>query len=183
MEKWWALKRAKVKELRLLPIFNQHESILEVGAGNGALGKLLSENGMKVSSIDILDKSLFDESHVEVYNGSVFPFKDKHFDVCQLITMLHHTTNAEQLIQEAKRVSNRIIIMEDVYENPFQKCITWVTDSLVNWEFYGHPHTNRTDAEWKTLFERNGLVLEKVEYYRFLLVFKQVTYLLSVSTE
>jgi hypothetical protein len=47
---------------------------------------------------------------------------------------------------------------------------------LVNWEFFGHPHTNQTDAEWRELFERNGLVVEKVEYYRFLLFFKQVTY-------
>lgn len=95
--------------------------------------------------------------------------------------MLHHTTNAEGLIREAKRVSDRIIIMEDIYENPFQKYITWFTDSLVNWEFFGHPHTNRTDSEWRELFEQNGLVVEKVEYYRFLLFFKQVTYALSLA--
>ncbi|MFT7102752.1 MAG: hypothetical protein ACJAYA_001327, partial [Bacteroidia bacterium] len=40
-------------------------------------------------------------------------------------------------------------------------------------------HTNRTDLEWKQLFERNVLKLEKVEYYRFLFFFKQVTYVLS----
>jgi hypothetical protein len=93
--------------------------------------------------------------------------------------MLHHTTNAEALIREAGRVSDRVIIMEDIYENRFQQWITWFTDSLVNWEFYGHPHTNRTDAEWKELFERNGLKLEKVEYYRFLLLFRQVMYVLK----
>jgi hypothetical protein len=69
--------------------------------------------------------------------------------------------------------------MEDIYESPFQKYLTWCADSLVNWEFYGHPHTNRTDVEWKEVFQRNGLELENVEYYRFLLFFKQVTYVLT----
>jgi len=168
-----------VKRKRLLPFLNKGEKLLEVGAGNGALLVLLGNEGMKMQSLDIADKSLFKEVNVTVYDGEKFPFSDKQFDVCQLITMLHHTTNAEELIREAKRVSNRIMVMEDIYESPFQKYITWFTDSVVNWEFYGHPHTNLTDLEWKQLFERNGLTVETVEYYRFLLLFKQVTYVLS----
>ena len=178
LERKWALRRAEVKRKRLVPFFTKGETVLEVGSGNGALTKLLRTEGMKMKALDIEDKSLFKDVLVEVYDGQKFPVMDKQFDVCQLITMLHHTTNTEELIREAKRVSDRIIIMEDIYESSFQKFITWFTDSLVNWEFYGHPHTNRTDAEWKELFERNGLVLEKVEYYRFLLFFKQVTYML-----
>ena len=178
-ERKWALGRAEVKRKRLLPFLNKGEKLLEVGAGNGALLVLLGNEGMKMQSLDIADKSLFKEVNVTVYDGEKFPFSDKQFDVCQLITMLHHTTNAEELIREAKRVSNRIMVMEDIYESPFQKYITWFTDSVVNWEFYGHPHTNLTDLEWKQLFERNGLTVETVEYYRFLLFFKQVTYVLS----
>ena len=179
IERKWALGRAEVKRKRLLPFLNKGEKLLEVGSGNGALSVLLGNEGMKMQSLDIADKSLFKEVNVTVYDGEKFPFSDKQFDVCQLITMLHHTTNAEELIREAKRVSNRIMVMEDIYESPFQKYITWFTDSVVNWEFYGHPHTNLTDLEWKQLFERNGLTVETVEYYRFLLFFKQVTYVLS----
>ncbi|MCF8275790.1 MAG: class I SAM-dependent methyltransferase [Flavobacteriales bacterium] len=178
LERKWALRRAEVKRKRLMPFFTKGESVLEVGSGNGALTKLLRTEGMKMSALDISDKSLFEDVVVEVYDGEKFPFEDKQFDVCQLITMLHHTTNAEELIREAKRVSNRIIIMEDVYESSFQKYITWFTDSVINGEFYGHPHSNRTDAKWKEIFETNELVVEKVEYYRFLLFFKQVTYVL-----
>ncbi|MGB0916290.1 MAG: methyltransferase domain-containing protein [Flavobacteriales bacterium] len=179
LESKWALRRAEVKRKRLLPFLNSGETVLEVGSGNGALTKLLSSEGMKMSALDIADKSLFKDVHVEVYDGEKFRFEDKKFDVCQLITMLHHTTNAEELVREAKRVSNRIIIMEDIYEGKFQKYLTWFTDSLVNWEFYGHSHTNLTDAEWRQLFLQNGLELESAEYYRFLLFFKQVTYVLK----
>lgn len=193
VERKWALRRAEVKRKRLLPFLNDMDGdsslrsgrqdgglqVLEVGSGNGALSVLLGNEGMQMQPLDIADKSLFEEVKVEVYNGEKFPYTEKQFDVCQLITMLHHTTNAEELIREAKRVSNRIIIMEDIYEGAFQKYLTWFTDSLVNWEFYGHPHTNLTDVEWRELFELNGLKVEKAEYYRFLLLFKQVTYVLS----
>jgi len=193
LERWWALRRAEVKRKRLWPLLMEGDpslrsgkqgelSVLEVGAGNGALAKLLSDEGIKLSAIDIDNKTLFEDVKVRVYDGVKFPFDDKQFDVCQLITMLHHTTNAEELIREAKRVSNRIIIMEDIYENPLQKYVTWFTDSLVNWEFFGHPHTNRTDAEWRELFEQNGLVVERAEYYRFLMLFRQVTYVLRVKS-
>jgi SAM-dependent methyltransferase len=178
IERWWAIRRAEVKRKRLLPFLKTGQSVLDVGSGNGALAKLLGDEGITVQAMDIRDNSSFDSVQVHVYDGVIFPFGEKQFDACQLITMLHHTSNAEELLREAKRVSDRIIIMEDVYENSFQKYITWFTDSLVNWEFFGHPHTNRTDAEWKELFERNGLVVERVEYYRFLLFFKQVTYVL-----
>lgn len=180
-ERSWALKRAEVKRKRLLPFLTKGEKVLEVGAGNGALMKLLNEEGMAMAGLDIEDKSLFSDVKVEVYDGEKFPFADKQFEVCQLITMLHHTTDAEALIREAKRVSNRVIIMEDIYESSLQKYVTWFADSVVNWEFYGHPHTNRTDAEWKALFEQNGLKLEKAAYYRFLFFFKQVSYSLTAK--
>jgi len=183
IERWWAVRRAEVKRLRLLPFLNTGATILEVGAGNAGLTKLLHEDGMRIEPLDIVDGSVFKDVLVKVYGGSQFPFSNKQFDVCQLITMLHHTTNAEELICEAKRVTNRVIIMEDVYESRFQKYVTWFTDSLVNWEFYGHPHTNRTDTEWKELFQKNGLKLIEAKYYRFLLLFKQVTYVLEPEIE
>jgi SAM-dependent methyltransferase len=177
--KWWALKRAEVKCLRILPFLNKGQKLLELGSGNGALSVLLQQEGMEVSPLDVKDKSIFQEIDVVIYDGAKLPYSDEEFDVCQLITMLHHTTNAEELIQEAKRVSKKVIVMEDVYENVLQKYLTWISDSIVNWEFYGHPHTNRTDCEWRQIFKQNGLEVEEAKYDRFLLFFKQVTYVLK----
>lgn len=181
LEKWWALKRAQVKEKRLLPYLTKGETILEVGAGNGALTKLLEGCGMNMTSLDIEDKSIFNSVDVKVYNGNRFPFADKQFDSCQLITMLHHTTNAAALLTEAKRVSRKVIVMEDVYESVLQKYLTWFTDSVVNWEFYGHPHTNKTDQEWRALFNELNFKVQATESYRFLVFFKQVTYVLETD--
>jgi len=178
VERWWALQRAEVKRRRLIRFLHEGEHLLEVGVGNGALAKLLGEEGFRVSTLDIADKCLFEDVTVKVYDGKEFPYKEGRFDTVQMITMLHHTVHADRLIGEAMRVADRIIIMEDIYESTLQKYFTWFADSLVNGEFYGHPHTNRTDAQWRALFGRLGLAVEQAEYHRFLLFFKQVTYVL-----
>ncbi len=178
IEQRWALRKAEVKRLRLAPLLHQKETVLEVGSGNGALTILLRNEGHGVTPLDIANRSIFPEVMPVVYDVDKFPFADKAFSTCQLITMLHHTPHPEQLIQEAMRVANRIIIMEDIYANSFQKGLTMAVDSLVNWEFYGHPHTNRSDAQWQETFVRLGLRLQWKEEYRFLGVFKQITYVL-----
>ena len=75
--------------------------------------------------------------------------------------------------------ASRIIIMEDIYSNSLQKYLTFFVDSLVNLEFSDHPHSNKTDEEWRELFRKNGLKLVDAKYHRFLLFFRQVTYYLE----
>lgn len=178
-ERWWALRRAEVKRQRLVPLFPKGEKLLEVGCGNGALTMLLRGEGHRVTPLDIADLSIFPEVQPVVYDGGRFPFHDREFTTCQLITMLHHTPEPEHLIREAMRVADRIIIMEDIYGGELQKQLTFLADSIVNGEFHGHPHTNRTDAGWRETFGRLGLRVEFSEEYRFLGVFRQVTYVLT----
>jgi len=178
LERRWALRRAEVKRKRLMPFYPSPENILEVGSGNGALTVLLRKAGHAVQALDIADRSVFPSVNPILYDGDRFPFADRTFDTCQLITMLHHTPEPEHLIREAMRVADRIIIMEDIYEGELQKRITFLADSLVNGEFHGHPHTNRTDAAWREAFARMGLQVEFSEEYRFLGVFRQATYVL-----
>jgi len=178
LERRWAIRRAEVKRRRLMPFYPSPENILEVGCGNGALTVLLRKEGHAVTALDIADRSIFPEVVPTLYDGGRFPYADKAFGTCQLITMLHHTSDPEHLIREAMRVADSIIIMEDIYEGEFQKRITFLADSLVNGEFHGHPHTNRTDSAWRETFDRLGLAVEAVEQYRFLGLFSQVTYVL-----
>lgn len=183
LDKWkrrFALKRAQIKLERLDSFYSSTDSIIEIGCGNGALGKLLREQNHIVEPIDIAHKSIFPEIRPLLYDGHKLPYPNNAFNTSQMITMLHHTPNPEALIREAMRVSEKLIIMEDIYSHSFQKYITWFTDSIVNWEFSSHPHTNKTDKEWKQLFERLGLELTETKYHPgFLLFFSQVTYSLK----
>ena len=116
-----------------------------------------------------------------VYDGERLPFADKSFDACTIITVLHHTPDPDAILREAMRVTRkRIVIMEDIFRNPLQKQLTFFTDSLVNLEFEGHPHTNRSDAEWKETFERMGLKLVFREDFRTLVFFRQVVYVVEL---
>lgn len=178
VEQWWALRRAKVKLARLRPLHAQPTDLLEVGCGNGALTALLRQEGHTVTPLDIVDHSLFPSVRPVIYDGSRFPFPDGRFRTCQLITILHHTPDPDHLIREAMRVADRIIIMEDIFINPVQRRLTFLADSIVNGEFFGHPHTNRSDAGWRDTFQRLGLRVEFSEEYRFLGLFRQVTYYL-----
>ena len=175
----WCIKKAKIKEDRLTKFYSEGEKILDIGSGNCALNLLLKNQGRDITGVDIANKSAFPEIEPVVYDGKTLPFKDNEFDVVQLITVLHHIKDPEQTVREAIRVGKKIIIMEDIFENTFQKYVTYWADSLNNWEFIGHPHTNKSDKEWKAVFKKYNLTLEKEEYYPFLILFKQATYVLN----
>lgn len=172
------LSKATVKLKRILPLMEPDRKLLDIGTGTGGLALLLLAEGKQVTSVDVVDKSDFEEVIPKLYNGHDLPFDDASFEVVQLITVLHHIPDPDRLLQETLRVGKKVIVMEDVYSNPLQKYITWFADSLVNKEFWGHPHTNRTDAEWKATFNKLRAELVFEEQYRFLGLFRQVTYVL-----
>lgn len=173
----WCVKKARIKAIRLEKFYDSNQlKILDIGSGNGALCLLLRKRGMEVTPLDINNRSAFAEIVPILYDGTILPFEDDSFDLVQLITVLHHIEDPEWTVREAARVGKKVIIMEDIYDNLFQKFLTYITDSINNWEFKGHPHSNKNDKEWRALFDYHDLELESVEYYKFLLFFKQVTY-------
>lgn len=80
------------------------------------------------------------------------------------------------MLVEAKRVAKRIIIVEDIYESNWQKYLTCVMDSVVNFEYFGHPHTNKSDEGWKRTFKKLGLKLLESKYEPFWRYFRSGIY-------
>jgi len=172
--------RMAIKLERIARHLTPGENILDLGTGNGALCLELRRKGHTVQPVDIQNISFFDSVVPEIYDGQRLPYADGHFDTALLITVLHHTPAPEAVLDEALRVTgNRLIVMEDVYRNFYQRHLTYFTDSLVNLEFVGHPHTNKTDAGWQTAFQERGLRLVHRESFRTLLFFRQVIYVLE----
>ena len=109
------------------------------------------------------------------------PFKDNTFDRSMILTVLHHTDQQKEVLKEAMRVTkNRIIVIEDIYTNKMNKCITQFVDSIINLEIKGHPHSNRTDSEWRLFFKSLGLKIVNVRLPKKYLVFKPVIYELEI---
>lgn len=170
------LPRAQKKCKLLLPLLPAGSSIIDIGCGNGGLSKLLLDKGYRVQGADIIDNSYYPEVAPIVFDGSKLPVKDKSFDAALLITVLHHTNHHKRLLLEAKRVAKRVVVMEDVYSHSVGKHITHFTDSLVNLEFKGHPHSNRTDKDWVDFLKELGFEVQQALYTRTLGYFRQVIY-------
>jgi SAM-dependent methyltransferase len=131
--------RAKGIVGKIQPSLDKGDTILDIGSGTGNVCEILSKRGYKITPLDVRDLSFVDSVRPVIYDGNKIPFGDEKFDKSLILTVLHHAPEPEKILQEAKRVSRKIIIIEDVYSNSFHKWMTYFFDSLLNLEFVGHP--------------------------------------------
>lgn len=178
-------KRAADKAARVrpfLPEMTRECEVLDLGAGEGYVGRVLDETvgfydpasgfeipGCKVTLCDIRDANRTDLPYT-VYSGGRLPFANGSFDATLLVFVLHHTESPARVIQEARRVTRRrVIIVESVYEGVFNRLLLRFSDRLVNrirsrgemaaqekWLHF------RTVDEWITLIERDGGVIQSI---------------------
>lgn len=163
---------------QVTPWLNESDWILDIGAGTCNVCEILAERDFDVTPVDVEDLSFVDGLRAKIFDGERLPFDDDEFDVALLLAVLHHTEHPERLLAEAARVAPRLIVMEDVCENRLQKYATRAIDSLLNLEFLGHPHTNKSDDEWRRIFAATGLRLLAAADERWLAV-KSATYSLE----
>jgi len=170
---------AKQKCARFHQFISEDDKMLDYGSGLGTVTKLLLDEGYSVVPLDVENHSFFESTMPKLYDGKKTNFKDKSFDVVLILTVLHHLSGQKEIINEAFRIGKKVIIIEDIYTNLFQKHLTHWIDSLVNLEFKGHPHSNKTAEGWENLFENLGCKLVFKNEKRYMLFFRQVVYVLK----
>lgn len=177
-EKWginWTQKK-----IRLFKDFlNEDDQIIDIGSGNCLLSYQLQQIGYQVSPIDISNLSYSEKITPLVYNGNNIPFDDKHFDTALLLAVLHHAKNPKQVLEEAKRVARKIIIIEDIYNNKIQQALTYAIDAFINLAYSPLSFHHRTHSEWLKIFATYRLEVKEVRYRKVLLIFKQAIYYLE----
>jgi len=171
--------RARDMVQKIQSFLDKKDLILDIGSGTCNICEILSNKGYKITPLDVQNLSFVDYMNPIIYDGTKIPFNDDKYDKSLILTVLHHTPEPEKILREAKRVSKRIIIIEDIYTNWLHKYVTYFFDSLLNLEFVGHPHTNKNDKQWKKTFEKLGLKLIDVKYNYSFLVFKHAIYYLE----
>jgi SAM-dependent methyltransferase len=122
-------KMALVKSLS--DILPARPEVLDVGSGDGSIGRLISEqvDGARVQGVDIFVRPNV-EIAVTEFDGKRLPFPDDSFDVVSFVDVLHHTDNPFELLAEAKRVARHHIIIKDHHaENSFDR----LTLSFMDW--------------------------------------------------
>ncbi len=143
-------------------------AILDLGAGEGYVGREVARRVMADAVLaDIRDMNRT-ELPLVVYDGKRLPLSDDSFDAVLLIYVLHHASDPDHVISEARRVCRgRIIIVESIRVNTLQHRILSTLDRAAN-----HirstgamnarkeaPHF-RTFASWKETFLSMGLRVE-----------------------
>ena len=117
---------------------------LDIGCGDMSLAEKISaktDKELTWSCIDIRElpedlKSVPKWSKYQMFDGQNIPFADEEFDVAIIVDVLHHDLkNAQHLVQEAARVSNRILI-KDHYEYGFySRTMLKLMDFVGNWAY------------------------------------------------
>jgi SAM-dependent methyltransferase len=106
-------------------------SILDVGCGDGTIDSLLlqSRPDLSITGVDVLVRPQT-HIHVQEFDGRHLPFEDKSFDVVMFVDVLHHTDNPVILLQEAKRVARKAVVIKDHTRNG---AFAYTTLRLMDW--------------------------------------------------
>jgi len=130
--------------------------ILDLGCGSGIAAKNFQDFfGAEVLGVDVKDNRTVNIPF-KIIDGKNLPFGENSFDVTLIAYVLHHCKDPESLLKEAKRVSEKIIIFEDIPEGFLSK----LRCKLHQLTFFGGKRGNfnfKTRKEWRKLFERLGL--------------------------
>lgn len=164
---------------QLAPFLRSNEHILDVGSGIGDVTLAMQQAGNDVTALDVENLSCTPEVQPVLYDGHTMPFANKSFDTATIITTMHHATDPDRVLAESARVAKRLIIIEDIYHSTPHKYATYFMDSLLNLEFVGHPHSNKTDEQWKAAFTKLDLKLVAEQANKSFVVMRHKLYVLE----
>jgi ubiquinone/menaquinone biosynthesis C-methylase UbiE len=115
-------------------------AVLDLGAGDGFLGKLLESWAAgrgwnwRVTNLDACLAALqLNLAAVNVAaSAEVLPFRERSFDLVIASQMMHHLTTIEaaQLLRESWRVARRGILLCDLHRNPALYVLLWLLFKL-----------------------------------------------------
>ena len=174
LDRWVENKASQFKHF-----LHPEDKILDVGCGNCLIANNLVQKGHNVIPIDVKNLSIVPDIKPIVYNGTKLPFKADTFDTVLLLTVLHHCDTPKKVIEEAKRVSDTIIIIEDTYSNRIQKVITQFIDLIVNFGHSKMTYQNKSETGWEETFKSLDLQVLSKRRKPVLLFFRQTTYYLK----
>jgi SAM-dependent methyltransferase len=128
---------------------------LDVATGGGHVARRLREAGVEVVTADAAAGM---EPDV-VCAAESLPFADDSFDVVVSRIAPHHFSHIEGAVAEMARVTRDSVVVEDTL---------YISDDHEQAEKLRDPTHVRsyTEVEWRGFFERAGLAVELVDYFR-----------------
>lgn len=150
-------RRARVLSTLLAELIPPGATVLDVGCGNGMIGYLVKQIKPTIS---ILGMEVMPRPSCLIeclpFDGRTIPMPDSSVDVCMFVDVLHHTTNIEPLLLEARRVARYHMLVKDhVCESKFDQALLtfmdWVGNRALGVRL---PYDYQSRTEWSRLFSR-----------------------------
>lgn len=151
------------------PLLGDCPKILDLGSNDGRVTHALKQKvpaefmgcDVKVSQQTLIP--------IVEYDGRKLPFEDRSFDCVMMIDVLHHDVDPALVVQEAKRVSRRHILIKDhYYDNGLDFFGLKVMDYIGNAP-YGIrlPYNYLNDAAWRSMFQTLDLRIIHEAKFRY----------------
>ncbi|HEY0594046.1 MAG TPA: class I SAM-dependent methyltransferase [Thermoanaerobaculia bacterium] len=157
-----ARRRAQVLARWIAPLLPPSASVLDLGAGDGYLGRLIAEQlpDIDICGVDVVARA---ESHVPIlqFDGERAPFADGSFDAVIVADVLHHAEVPAALFAEGVRLARKVVIVKDhICETRLDRMILRFMDRISNAR-YGVPlpYNYLSRREWEALFRGAGPVI------------------------
>jgi SAM-dependent methyltransferase len=154
-------RRTRVLASRLADILSSG-SVLDVGCGDGTNDVLISEArpDVEISGVDVLVRRS-PQIEVRPFNGRQVPFSDRSFDTVMFVDVLHHTDDATILLNEARRVARKSVILKD---HTMDGLLAYQALRFMDWVGNAHhgvalPYNYWPERRWHEAFAEVGLQL------------------------
>ncbi|MGD0632158.1 MAG: methyltransferase domain-containing protein [Terracidiphilus sp.] len=159
-------RRKAVLVQRLSAMLPAASTLLDVGCGDGTIGKLVGQSvpGMTVEGAEFIPRA---DCAIPClgFDGEHLPYADGSFDGCMFVDVLHHSRDALAIVRDAARVSRRFIMIKDhlaesSLDHTTLRFMDWVGNRPHGVEL---PYNYFSNRQWQELYRGAGLREVKVE--------------------
>ncbi len=129
-------KREKYWFDKIYPFLgDEKKNILKIGNGFGYMSEMVKEFNPRLTILDIcIYPETINKNSVQLYSGDRIPYDDNFFYTSMINQTLHHIPKSTEYFKEILRTTEkRIILIEETYENIFQKIHLVWRDWYVNY--------------------------------------------------